>query len=58
MGLKIEIKKGNNEQDKSKADVEEANRLLPWEFFIDNENHNEYVGIQYDLENAYKQVAF
>ena len=56
--LKLQIKKGNNKQDKNKGDTEEASRLLLEEFFLDSDNYNENVGTQYELENACEQISF
>ena len=44
MGLKIETKKGNNEQDKNKTDAEEASRLLLEKFFLGSSHNEEYTG--------------
>ena len=48
MDLKIEIEKGNNEQDKNKnkADAEETSRMLLEEFFFDSDHDEEYMGNQ------------
>ena len=58
MNLKIEVEKGNKKRDKNKASVEEASRLLLKEFFLDSDHDEEYVGNQYELENACEQMAF
>ena len=57
MNLKIETEKGNNERDKNIADVEEASSLLLAEFFLGSDHDDKYVGNQYELENACKQMA-
>ena len=44
MNLKIETEEGNNERDKSKADAEEASRVLLEEFCLDSNRTEKFRG--------------